>query len=135
MRRDFSRTDRVGQQIQKEISLILQREIKDPRLGMVTVSGVDVSRDLAFAKVYVTMFEADETKVKTSMKILDEASGAVRSMLARRIKARTIPELTFKLDTSLMDGMRISNLVDQVVAKDKALRDEAGDNDSEGETE
>ncbi len=57
MGKDFSRTDRVGHQLQKEIALILQREIKDPRIGMVTVSDVQISRDLAYAKVFVTFFD------------------------------------------------------------------------------
>ena len=80
--REFSRTDRVAQQIQKEIAVILQREIKDPRLGMVTVSAVEVSRDLSYAKVFITVFNTDdEDKAKQSAKILNEATGYIRSLL------------------------------------------------------
>ncbi|MEL7287185.1 MAG: 30S ribosome-binding factor RbfA, partial [Pseudomonadota bacterium] len=76
--REFSRTDRVAQQIQKEIAVILQREIKDPRLGMVTVSAVEVSRDLSYAKVFITVFNTDdEDKAKQSAKILNEATGYI----------------------------------------------------------
>ncbi|MBE0362532.1 ribosome-binding factor A [Pseudoalteromonas ulvae UL12] len=121
--RDFSRTDRVGQQIQKEIAVILQREIKDPRLGMATVSAVEVSRDLAYAKVFVTILNtADEDKTKESIAILNEATGYIRSLLGKRIRARIMPDLKFVLDSSLLDGMRMSNLVDQVIREDKKKR-------------
>ena len=121
--RDFSCTDRVGQQIQKEIAVILQREIKDPRLGMATVSAVEVSRDLAYAKVFVTILNtADEDKTKESIAILNEATGYIRSLLGKRIRARIMPDLKFVLDSSLLDGMRMSNLVDQVIREDKKKR-------------
>ncbi len=127
--KDFSRTDRVGQQIQKEIAVILQREIKDPRLGMVTVSAVEVSRDLSYAKVFVTVLNSqDDDKSNQSIKILNEATGYIRSLLGKRIRARIMPELRFVLDTSLLEGMRISNLVDQVVRDDASRRkNEEGD--------
>ena len=119
--REFSRTDRVAQQIQKEIAVILQREIKDPRLGMVTVSAVEVSRDLSYAKVFITVFNTDdEDKAKQSAKTLNEATGYIRSLLGKRIRARIMPELRFVIDNSLMEGMRISNLVDSVIREDNA---------------
>ena len=127
--REFSRTERVAQQIQKEIALILQREIKDPRVGMVTVSAVEVSRDLSYAKVFITIFnQEDDNKAKESLKILNDATGYIRSLLGKRIRARIIPELRFVADTSLMEGMRISNLVDSVIREDKNKR---GDDEEE----
>jgi len=129
--REFSRTDRVGQQIQKEVAIILQREIKDPRLGMITVSAVEVSRDLSYAKVFVTTLnDHDEEKSKLIMKILGEAQGFVRSLLGKRIRARIVPEIKFVMDTSLLEGMRISNLVDQVIRDDNEKR---GDEPQEGQ--
>ena len=129
--REFSRTDRVGQQIQKEVALILQREIKDPRLGMLTVSAVEVSRDLSYAKVFVTTLDNhDEEKSKLIMKILGEAQGFVRSLLGKRIRARIVPEIKFVMDTSLLEGMRISNLVDQVIRDDAEKR---GDDTNESQ--
>jgi ribosome-binding factor A len=119
MKRDFSRTDRVSQQIQKEVALIIQREIKDPRVGMATVSSVDVSRDLSYAKVYVTLYNSDQDKCKEAVAVLNDASGFIRSLMGKRIRARIMPELRFVLDTTLMEGMRISNLVDEVIATDK----------------
>ena len=114
-------TDRVAQQIQKEIAVILQREIKDPRLGMVTVSAVEVSRDLSYAKVFITVFNTeDENAAKQSAKVLNEATGYIRSLLGKRIRARIMPELKFVVDNSLMEGMRISNLVDSIIREDNA---------------
>ena len=99
--REFSRTDRVGQQIQKEIAVILQREIKDPRLGMVTVSAVEVSRDLSYAKIFITVFNTkDEDAAKQSAKVLNEATGYIRSLLGKRIRARIMPELKFVVDNN-----------------------------------
>jgi len=84
--REFSRTDRVGQQIHKEVASILQNEFKkrDPQLGFVTVSGAEVSRDLAHAKVFVTFFESDPEKEKQYMEILENNKGFVRSLLAKK---------------------------------------------------
>lgn len=119
--REFSRTDRVAQQIQKETAVILQREIKDPRLGMVTVSAVEVSRDLSYAKIFITVFNTqDEDAAKQSAKVLNEATGYIRSLLGKRIRARIMPELKFVVDNSLMEGMRISNLVDSIIREDNA---------------
>ncbi len=95
----------------KEIAIILQREIKDPRLGMMTtVSGVEMSRDLAYAKVYVTFLnDKDEAAVKAGIKALQEASGFIRSLLGKAMRLRIVPELTFFYDNSLVEGMRMSN--------------------------
>ncbi|PAJ75558.1 ribosome-binding factor A [Pseudoalteromonas sp. NBT06-2] len=123
--REFSRTDRVSQSIQKEIAQILQREIKDPRLGFVTVSAVEVSRDLSYARIFITVLDQkDENSGKNSVAILNDATGYIRSLLGKRIRARIMPDLKFVLDTSLMDGMRISNLVETAVRTDNERRGE-----------
>ncbi|GAB2694795.1 30S ribosome-binding factor RbfA [Aliiglaciecola sp. 3_MG-2023] len=126
MAREFSRTERVGQQIHKEVASIFQNEFKnrDPRLGMVTVSGVDVSRDLAHAKVYVTFFETDEEKLKLFNQILEDNKGFIRTLLAKRMRMRAVPALKFYQDTSITEGIRISTLVSQTLNEDKerALR-------------
>ncbi|MDN3653132.1 30S ribosome-binding factor RbfA [Thalassotalea ponticola] len=119
MAREFSRTDRVAQQIQKEIAVILQREVKDPRLGMVTVSAVEVSRDLAYAKVFVTFFHDDDSKIKDALAILNDAAGYIRSLLAKVLRARIMPQLRFEYDKSLVEGVRMTNLVNQVIAEDE----------------
>ncbi|WP_199609184.1 30S ribosome-binding factor RbfA [Flocculibacter collagenilyticus] len=131
MAKEFSRVDRVSQQIQKEVAQILQREIKDPRLGMTTVSSVDVSRDLSYAKVYVTLYEQDPEKVKISVDILNKAAGFVRSLIGKRIKSRIVPDIRFVFDTSLVEGMRISNLVETVVQEDQRKKEDSGESEAE----
>lgn len=128
MAKEFGRPQRVAQEMQKEIAIILQREIKDPRLGMMTtVSGVEMSRDLAYAKVYVTFLnDKDEAAVKAGIKALQEASGFIRSLLGKAMRLRIVPELTFFYDNSLVEGMRMSNLVTSVVKHDDERRVKPG---------
>ncbi|WP_281558529.1 30S ribosome-binding factor RbfA [Thalassomonas sp. RHCl1] len=130
MAREFARTDRVGQQIQKEVAIILQREVKDPRLSMATVSAVEVSRDLAYAKVFVTFFTNEKTEIDESVAILNEAAGFIRSLLAKQLRARIMPQLRFVYDHSMAEGVRMTSLVDQAIAKDQA-RSGNGQSDSE----
>lgn len=128
MAKEFSRTRRVGQQIQREIALILQREVKDPRIGMVTVSDVEVSRDLNYAKVYVTFLqlENDAAKIQEGLKALTEAAGYVRSLLGSAMRLRVVPELRFYYDETLVEGMRLSNLVSHTIREDKRRMAESG---------
>ena len=130
MAREFSRTDRVGQQIHKEIASILQNEFKnrDPRLGMVTVSGVEVSRDLAYAKIFVSFFENDEEVMENYLKILQDDKGFIRTLLASRMRMRAVPALKFMRDGSLAEGIRISNLVSETLSKDAERALQAGRN-------
>ncbi len=135
--REFKRTDRVGDQLQKELAVLIQREVKDPRLGMVTVSGVTVSRDLGYADVYVTLLGEDSPeRVKENLKVLKQAAGFLRSQIARRIKLRHVPELRFHYDESVVRGQRLSSLIDEAVSSDRSRHgdDAAGpDDDGEGE--
>ncbi|OON39182.1 ribosome-binding factor A [Izhakiella australiensis] len=132
MAKEFGRPQRVAQELQKEIAIILQREIKDPRLGMmVTVSGVEVSRDLAYAKVFVTFLnDQDEDAIKNGLKALKEASGYIRTLLGKAMRLRIVPELTFFYDNSLIEGMRMSNLVSSVIRNDDARRVNDDDDES-----
>lgn len=134
MAKEFGRPQRVSQELQKEIAMILQREIKDPRLGMmVTVSGVEVSRDLAYAKVFVTFLnDKDEEQVQLGLKALKEATGYIRILLGKAMRLRIVPDLTFFYDNSLIEGMRMSNLVTNVVRNDVERR---GDQPEEGDEE
>ena len=135
MAREFSRTRRVGQQIQREIALILQREVKDPRIGMVTVSDVEVSRDLNYAKIYVTFLqlENDAERIKEGLQGLTEAAGYNRSLLGSAMRLRVVPELRFYYDQTLVEGMRLSNLVTNTVREDKRRMAESG-RDEEAES-
>ncbi len=101
---------------------LLQNEYKH-RIGnmpFITVSGVEVSRDLAHAKVFITFYENDEEVVKSHMKLLIENIAFLRGLLAKRIRMRSVPHLHFFEDKSITEGMRISNLVSETIARDKA---------------
>ncbi|ACT11641.1 30S ribosome-binding factor RbfA [Pectobacterium aroidearum] len=128
MAKEFSRTQRVAQEMQKEIAIIIQREVKDPRIGMATVSGVEVSRDLAYAKVFVTFLNDNEPEqVKTALKALQDASGFIRTLVGKAMRLRVVPALTFSYDNSLVEGMRMSNLVTNVVRNDTERRSVTGE--------
>ncbi|EPU3936314.1 30S ribosome-binding factor RbfA [Morganella morganii] len=132
MAREFSRTQRVSQEIQKEIAIILQREIKDPRVGMATVSGVDLSRDMAYATVFVTFLnfmdeDQNSEQVKLGIRVLNDIAGYIRSLLGKEMRLRIIPELKFEYDSSLVEGMRMSNLVSDVIKHDQDMRKSADD--------
>ena len=132
MAREFSRTDRVGQQVHKEVASILQNEYKH-RIGdmpLVTVSDVEVSRDLAHAKIFVTIYGAEEDVAKQHSKLLEENKGFIRSLLSKRLRMRSVPHLHFFRDESLTEGIRIAKLVADTIAEDEAKtknRDEEQD--------
>ncbi|WP_143871607.1 30S ribosome-binding factor RbfA [Catenovulum sediminis] len=119
MNREFSRAERVAQQVQKEVAQIILRELKDPRIGMVTISEVEVSRDLAYAKIFISALLQEEEKAKASVKQLNEVAPYVRSLLSKRMRMRSVPILKFQLDMSLNEGIRMSELVDKAIAKDQ----------------
>ena len=136
--REFKRTDRVADQLQKELAVLIQREIKDPRLGMVTVSGVTVSRDLGYADVYVTLLgEQDAERITENLGVLKRAAGFLRGQIARRIKLRHVPELRFHFDESVVRGQQLSSLIDEAVASDRDRHDDEaeGDDGERGEGE
>ncbi|NUF48687.1 30S ribosome-binding factor RbfA [Gilliamella sp. ESL0250] len=119
MAKAFNRSSRVGHELQKEIAIILQREIKDPRLGMVTVSGVDISRDLAYAKVFVTFLNDDDPQViEQGLVVLNDAKGYIRTLIGKAMRLRIIPEIKFFYDESLVKGMQMSSLVADVIKHD-----------------
>lgn len=127
MAKEFSRVDRLSQHIKKEMAVILQREIKDPRLhSMITVSDVEVSRDLSHAKVFVTFLGMDDSKVEDNLKILNDAAGFVRSLIGKRIQTRIVPHIRFAFDQSLNEGIRMASLVASVRQEDERKRKDAG---------
>ena len=134
--REFKRTDRVADQLQKELAVLIQREVKDPRLGMVTVSGATVSRDLGYADIYVTLLgEQDPERIKENLQVLKRAAGFLRSQIAQRIKLRHVPELRFHFDESVVRGQHLSSLIDEAVSSDRARQaeDEGGSEEQGGE--
>lgn len=113
MAREFGRSARVSSQIQKELAVILQRGINDPRLGFITVNEVEVSKDLAVAKVYVTVLNADDQGKREQIKFLNEDAPVIRTELAKRMRLRHISELRFYYDDSFDTGMRVAELLSE----------------------
>ena len=118
MAQEFSRTQRVAGQIQRELAQLIQQELRDPRVGLVTISAVEVSRDMSHAKVFITLMDPAQD-VKATLKVLKKAAGYLRRALGRRIVLRIIPELHFVYDQSLVEGQRVSALLDAVAAERK----------------
>ncbi len=115
MAKEFGRNARVSSQMQKELSLILQRDIDDSRLGFVTINEVVVSKDLAVAKIYITVLNTDDAGKRANIKVLNELSPIIRHHLAHRMRLRHISDLRFYYDTSFDTGMRVAELLSDVV--------------------
>jgi ribosome-binding factor A len=107
------RPRKVADLIQRELAELIRLEVRDPRVGMVTITSVDVSPDLSHAKVFVTLLEKE--KVKDTIQGLQRAAGFLRSQLARRMKMYTTPELRFVYDESVERGDHLSRLIDSVI--------------------
>lgn len=114
---DFKRTDRVAETMQRQLALLIQQEIKDPRLpGLITISAVRVTRDLGHAKIYFTVFNGEPAETET---ILNSASSFLRGALAKVMKLRMVPQLHFVYDQSIEYGSRLSRLIDEVNPPDE----------------
>ena len=114
MAKEFGRNARVSSQMQKELSLILQRDIDDSRLGFVTINEVVVTKDLAVAKIYVTVLNVDEPGKRANVKLLNELAPMIRHELAKRMRLRHISSLRFYYDDSFDTGMRVAELLSDV---------------------
>jgi ribosome-binding factor A len=119
MAKDFPRTRRIGEQLQRELAELIRDEISDPRIGMVTVSAVDVTRDLAHAKVFVAVLGANAEQTAESIEILKSAAGFLRKLLGQRLRLRTVPALHFHYDDSFDRGARLSQLIDQAMTREE----------------
>ena len=118
MAKEFGRNARVSSQMQKELSLILQRDIDDSRLGFITINEVVVTKDLAVAKVYITVLNVDEQGKRANVKLLNELAPVIRHELAKRMRLRHISELRFYYDDSFDTGMRVSELLSDLIKHD-----------------
>jgi ribosome-binding factor A len=107
------RVSRIGEQMKKELSQIIQREIKDPRIGFVTVTGVEVTGDLQQAKVFISVMGNEEQR-ENSIAALQKAKGFIRSEVGRRIQLRHTPDLIFKIDESIEYGSKIESLLKDI---------------------
>ncbi len=119
MPRDFPRSRRIAEQVQRELSDIVRLELKDPRVGMITITDVEVSPDQSHARIFFTLL-GDQPKIDDAATGLQHAAGFLRSQLAQRMKLRIVPHLQFKYDQSVERGMRLSQLIDAAVADDAA---------------
>ena len=109
----FERTDRIASEIMREAERIIREDVSDPRTQcMFSITHVDVTRDLRYAKVYVSIYEED--KREPMMKALKSAAGFIRHNLGRRVQLRYTPELLFELDTTIEYGVHIASLINQV---------------------
>jgi len=123
MAQEFNRTDRIADQMQRDLAELIRSSLNDPRLGMVTVNQVTVARDLGYSDVYVTLLtaedlDADAEEVKTTIDILNGAAGFLRSELSRMIRLRTIPQLRFHFDASVKRGRKLDQLITKARKKD-----------------
>lgn len=135
MPREFKRSDRVSDAIQKSLAQLIQQEVRDPRVGMVNINSVDVSKDLAVAKVYVTFVGVDsDEENEQSIKVLNSAESYLRSLLAKAITIRTTPKLQFIYDRTQVRSQKLSSLIDKAIASDKANkpREDGSVEDGEG---
>lgn len=118
MPKEFSRSSRVAEQVQRELAELIRLELMDPRIGLVTITGVELTPDYAHAKVFYTTL-ADPSARQGIDAGLRRASGFLRRELGRRIRIHTLPELHFVFDESVERGDRLSRLIDEAVASDR----------------
>lgn len=138
--KEYSRTDRIGEQLKRELSELISREFEDPALFGVTVAEVRVTTDLRYAKVYVSSLNLAagiESDFAPVLERLHALGGRMRSILGKRLRLRTIPEFRFHEDTTMASGVKMTHLIDELVAEDKARAtdDELGEqpNDESGD--
>jgi len=135
MPREFSRLDRIADQMQRELADLVRSSMKDPRLGMVTINGVRVAKDLGYADVYITLLSVDEVfetspEVQDTLAVLNHAAGFLRSELGKLMKLRVIPRLRFHFDSSVGYGRHMSYLIREAREKDMQDAQGRGDTDS-----
>lgn len=110
---------RVADEIQKSLALLIQRNMKDPRIGFVTISSVKVSKDFSFADVYLSWLNLDEeSECLEALEVIRKASGYLRTQLAKDIRLRVIPKLRFHHDKSIVNGMTMSKLIDDAISRE-----------------
>ncbi len=113
MAKEYGRSERVSSQMQKELAYVIQRETDDSRLGFVTVNEVVVSKDLAVAKIYITVLNADEKAKQDNIEVLNELAPIIRRQVAKRMRLRHISDFRFFYDNSFDTGMRVAELLNE----------------------
>ncbi len=121
MPREFKRSDRVADAIQRSLAQILQTEVRDPRLGMVNINAVSVTQDLSLAKIYVTFVgDASPEENIEKVAVLNKASSFMRSLVAKELSTRITPRLHFVFDESVSRGQKMTDLIDRALSSDRA---------------
>lgn len=124
MAREFNRPQRVADFLRKELAVLMQFEMRDPRLGMINLNDVEVSRDLAHAKVFVTFMDAEtKEEAKEALEVLNHAAGFLRSRLSESAQMRSVPRLRFYFDESVKRGRELSELIDKAREADSKLHE------------
>ncbi|WP_185235455.1 30S ribosome-binding factor RbfA [Teredinibacter franksiae] len=130
MPREFKRSDRVADAMQRSLANFIRTEIGDPRVGMVNINSVVVTRDLAIAKVYVTVVGAEsDAEAEASVAILNKAAGYLRTLVSKDLTLRATPKILFYYDATAIRGQVLSSLIDRAVAEDLSHHSE--ENNSE----
>lgn len=124
-KKGFSRADRIADQMQRELAELIRSELKDPRVGFITLTGVEVTRDYSHAKVFYTVMNAEDPS--ETQDTLARAAGWLRSEIARTIKIFTVPQLHFVYDHSIEHGLYMDALLNRVAQEDAELRPEDED--------
>jgi ribosome-binding factor A len=119
--KDFPRSRRIAEQVQRELSDIIRLELKDPRVGMITLTDVEMTPDNAHARVYFTLL-GDASRIEEAQAGLQHAAGYLRTELAHRLKIRVVPQLHFEYDASVERGVRLYKLIETAVAEDARRR-------------
>ena len=128
MAKQYSRTQRIGDQIQRELATMIAREVKDPRLGFVTVTGVDVTRDIGHAKVFFTVLGDDSAElIAGNLEVLNDAAGYLRMLLGKAMRLRSVPMLHFHYDESISRGAHLSALIEKAVSADERNKKSGGE--------
>jgi ribosome-binding factor A len=123
------RAEQVAERIKEELADIIRLRMSDPRVGFVTITGVKVSDDLTFARVYVSEIPVEGKPAGQSVKALQHATGFLRSELGKRMRLRQTPELRFLADTSIEAGIRMTTLLDDLAKEGQAGQDDSGQHD------
>lgn len=122
MAKEYSRTQRVADYLQRELAQQIQLELRDPRIGMVSITSVDVSRDLGYAKVYFTRLGSDSAEeAKEAAEVLNKAAGYLRTRLSRDSNMRSVPQLRFYFDSSVGRGREMEDLIRRAAEADREL--------------
>ncbi|MEY3018300.1 MAG: ribosome-binding factor RbfA [Pseudomonadota bacterium] len=121
---DYSRTQRVADYLKREVALIIQNEIRDPRVGIANITGAEVSRDLSHAKIFLTFMQAEnDAEAKVAVDVLNKAAGFIRSCLASDSTMRTVPRLRFHYDSSVGHGRYMEELIQRAVGSSPSEED------------